>query len=210
MAFTGLNDITHPDASGDADVHPTKTDTPPRISEPENDEAAVEGPSDPSKRAAPPTVLFTAAGGVREGPSEQNIPDEIPTIVASPMQSHAGLPSTTPGTGTGTGTRTAGTTTTTAGGDDLPASARMPNEMSPARGGRQDSLSVPVTKDTPIEGEKPRLSAESDIRPEGTGTKRMFQLSKRFSESPLYLDLFSPLPSPVSSPTIEMSTDAGR
>lgn len=157
VAFTGLDGLP------DTGSHPIKTDTPPKVSEPDNDETAVEGPGDPSKRAVPPTVLFTENGGIREGPAEGKIPDEIPTIVASSTASHTDASAVGAATSTSAGLKEDGT------------QAQAQPQM----------LSTPRIKEMVAEGEKPRLSGESDTRPEGTGTKRMFQLSKRFSMSSL-------------------------
>lgn len=163
VAFAGLNDTPDKDTHSH---HPIKSDAPPKVSEPNSDEAAIEGPADPSKRAVPPTVLFTENGGIREGPAEGKIPDEVPTIVASSNASHAGADGAT---STSTGLKEDGTQAQT------------------------QTLSTPRMKEMVAESEKPRLSGESDIRPEGTGTKRMFQLSKRFSMCPLtLLSLLSP------------------
>jgi hypothetical protein len=104
----------------------------------------VEGPSDPSKRIAPATVVFTEQGGIREGPI--NGAEHVPLIVASPSGSMVDIRNTN-------------------------------GDM-----GENDELEPPRSLNVPGE-DKPRASGESEVRPEGTGTKRMFQLSKRFSES---------------------------
>ena len=128
VAFAGLTD---PMKIRDGTI---KTD------EEGQDEASVEGPSDPSKRVAPATVIFTEQGGIREGPIHGA--EHVPLIVASPSGSMVDVQDT---------------------------NGHMP-DLEPPR-----SLNVPGE-------EKPRASGESEVRPEGTGTKRMFQLSKRFSE----------------------------
>lgn len=148
-----------------------KSDSPPNTSELE----AGQHNADPAKRAAPPTVLFTEAGGVREGPPAPIT--DVPTIVASPTTSHNDLPVSAPTT----------STMKNDVGEDLPASARMPHEQAGKEmtgdDMRKQTLPLPKSVTAVQEGEKPRLSGESEVRPEGTGTKRMFQLSKRFSKS---------------------------
>lgn len=181
VAFAGVTDTS--DADADAESHPTKSGDPPNTADDPNtsDPATLNGPSDPSQRAAPATALFTEAGGVREGPAQGKVND-IPTIVASP---------TSPNASTTNNAFLSPVEPKSETGETLPSSARMPGEQSSGeeltgQQLRQDSLSVP--KSAVAEGEKPRLSGESDIRPEGTGTKRMFQLSKRFSMSLLIGD----------------------
>jgi hypothetical protein len=138
VAFAGLTD---PSKARD---EPIKTD------EEGQDEASVEGPSDPSKRIAPATVVFTEQGGIREGPI--NGAEHVPLIVASPSGSMIDVRNT---------------------------NGHM---------GENDELEPPKALNVPGE-DKPRASGESEVRPEGTGTKRMFQLSKRFSESyPRYVE----------------------
>jgi hypothetical protein len=140
IAFVGLSD---PSKAREEPIH---TD------EERHDQASLEGPSDPSKRVAPASVLFTEKGGIREGPA--HVPEHIPTIVASPSASM----------------------------DDLSGkreSAEVNGHQAVGTADENGSkLLVPED-----EKDKPRKSGESEIRPEGTGTKRMFQLSKRFSES---------------------------
>jgi hypothetical protein len=147
-----------------ATADPTKTqDLPIRTDTEGQDVASVEGPSDPSKRAAPPTVVFTEGGGIREGPA--HVPDHVPNITASPSASMENV--------TKSGKEEA---------SELPASARLPEEQPEGKsvtGKDLQSLTVPADS----EKDKPRPSGESEFRPEGTGTKRMFQLSKRFSTS---------------------------
>lgn len=126
VAFAGLTDSTK------VRDGPMKTD------EEGQDQASVEGPSDPSKRIAPATVVFTEQGGIREGPVDG--PEHVPLIVASPSGSMVDV--------------------------------RENQE--------QSRLEPPKSLNVPGE-DKPRMSGESEVRPEGTGTKRMFQLSKRFS-----------------------------
>jgi hypothetical protein len=144
VAFAGLSDPSK------AREGPIDTDNELR------DEAAVEGPSDPAKRVAPATVIFTEQGGVREGPT--HIPERVPTIVASPSVSMVDVRETEPDSA-------------------QHATVQRLREES----GHGKALQVPE------DGEKdqPRPSGESEVRPEGTGTKRMFQLSKRFSRFPL-------------------------
>jgi hypothetical protein len=150
VAFVGLGDPNKPTRG------PIKTD------QERDDIAAIEGPSDPSKRVVPQSVLFTENGGIREGPA--HVPDHIPTIVASPSTSMENV-STRPNEG------------------ELPPNKQPEDQLNgtgkPVTDKRLQSLSAPG------DGEKdlPRPSGESEYRPEGTGTKRMFQLSKRFSKS---------------------------
>lgn len=166
VAFAGLNDS-----------HPIRPDSAPDTSEVNQDPASAEGPGDPSKRAAPSTIIFTEAGGVREGPAPQKITD-VPIIVPSPTASHTDLPATS----TSEKPREA----TNDVGESLPTSARMPDELNREKqvtGQQLNEKALPVHKAVAdLEGDKPRQSTDSEARPEGTGTKRMFQLSKRFSE----------------------------
>lgn len=169
VAFVGVDD-----------TRGTKPDGPPMTSEPEDhhaNTASVEGPADPSKRTAPPTVLFTEAGGVREGPP--NTITDVPTIVASPAGSHVELPPTE--------SRQAQEGASDGDGKPLPPSARMPEEQPlglemTGHEFKHSTLPLPKSVVAAQEAEKSRSSVESEVRPEGTGTRRMFQLSRRFSE----------------------------
>lgn len=142
VAFAGLSD---PSRERDGPIETDKE---------HQDEASVEGPSDPFKRVAPATVIFTEQGGVREGPA--HVPEQVPTIVASPSASMVDVRATEP---------------------DLAQHATV-QRLREEAGGK--NLHVPDDGDK----DQPRPSGESEVRPEGTGTKRMFQLSKRFSMSP--------------------------
>jgi len=166
VAFAGLTD---PMKIRDGTI---KTD------EEGQDEASVEGPSDPSKRVAPATVVITEQGGIREGPA--NGPVHVPTIVASPSGSLVDL------------------------------RENRPRDERESRG--EDVLEPPKALNVPGE-DKPRASGESEVRPEGTGTKRMFQLSKRFSTSLLHfggieVDKQMPVHYPMPGPRwrIQMSS----
>lgn len=177
VAFVGVSDTD----TGHAPL-PTATDVQPGPH-------SLEGPSNPEKRHPPPTVLFTEAGGIREGPKPENIV-EVPMTVASPNGDVP--PPRQPEAVAAEQPQERDAKNDI--GEDLPASARMPHEQQDngkemtGEAFKHKTLSVPkpagIASAQAQDAEKtPRASGESEIRPEGTGTKRMFQLSKRFSQS---------------------------
>ena len=100
-------------------------------------------------------------------------------IVSSPAQSAIDLHAKELGSG---GIPAGGPTNEL--GDELPASAQMPSEIE-ANSKTETTRPNGASEDTRVNGtnEKHENQRKSTEQPEGTGSRRMFQLSKKFSTS---------------------------